>query len=517
MDLTAARLNSLQTSSLTTPSFQAVQYIYQGSHLHNQPRCWTPLQLLSVSRRRQWLHISGQHLKFLPINFGFPASHTPPRDLYSFSGHYMPTRTPSTSTSTSTSIGTMYDTGYLDRLKSNPMFGELQNLLVQECRQMQVPANLITTSWNLMHLQKASPSDIHVTSSCARDPSHPLCYWTAARRCIFSTWSYRTNCWRCESMPASVPTDSSLRRSTVLVSEKLRWLATMRYSLAHMTQSRHPLIRTTTRKESRWLPWRRRNWTSSSTSPRRSDWLWSVLTERQMFPLWIKVDNPTSKGHHTYKTHQQKGPGTTQLDTWTSITLRRQRLKRVTITWTAASIPRISMWTLMLWILIRTQNLQVCLNLTVWVHRGSKKGKSWTSIVFPDISTPDLPDNVKSTTDSAASRSPNDIFLPRSLKPVTHQSIGPGFMSLENINDNMSTLDKICGGPTVTFTPERRGQVSFVVDARVLLSFETCYAIDLGRKWWVYRKSVQQFQEEEEYLRRWISVDQRSIPKHHRR
>ena len=40
------------------------------------------------------------------------------------------------------------DSFYLQRLKSNPMFQDLQSLLVQECLHMQVPTNLINTSWN---------------------------------------------------------------------------------------------------------------------------------------------------------------------------------------------------------------------------------------------------------------------------------------------------------------------------------------------------------------------------------
>ena len=49
-----------------------------------------------------------------------------------------------------------YDPNYLKRLKSNPMFRDLQSLLLQECLQMQVPASLITTSWNLMHVPKTT-------------------------------------------------------------------------------------------------------------------------------------------------------------------------------------------------------------------------------------------------------------------------------------------------------------------------------------------------------------------------
>ncbi|CAC5387200.1 TRAPPC9 [Mytilus coruscus] len=45
------------------------------------------------------------------------------------------------------------DSLYLQRLKSNPMFQDLQTLLVQECLHMQVPTNLINTSWNSTSLK----------------------------------------------------------------------------------------------------------------------------------------------------------------------------------------------------------------------------------------------------------------------------------------------------------------------------------------------------------------------------
>ncbi|XP_067664993.1 mucin-2-like [Haliotis asinina] len=47
----------------------------------------------------------------------------------------------------------------LDRLQSNPIFQDLQKLLSQECRHLQVPASLITTSWNSNQLLTPSTVD----------------------------------------------------------------------------------------------------------------------------------------------------------------------------------------------------------------------------------------------------------------------------------------------------------------------------------------------------------------------
>ncbi|XP_071109109.1 uncharacterized protein [Haliotis cracherodii] len=47
----------------------------------------------------------------------------------------------------------------LNRLQSNPMFQDLQKLLSQECRHLQVPASLITTSWNSHQLLTPSTVD----------------------------------------------------------------------------------------------------------------------------------------------------------------------------------------------------------------------------------------------------------------------------------------------------------------------------------------------------------------------
>lgn len=55
------------------------------------------------------------------------------------------------------------DSFYLQRLKSNPMFQDLQSLLVQECLHMQVPTNLINTSWNTTPMKVPGVVDNGVT------------------------------------------------------------------------------------------------------------------------------------------------------------------------------------------------------------------------------------------------------------------------------------------------------------------------------------------------------------------
>ncbi|KAJ8321621.1 hypothetical protein KUTeg_000092 [Tegillarca granosa] len=45
-------------------------------------------------------------------------------------------------------VNPLYGSAYLERLRSNPMFRDLQMLLAQECQHMQVPTNLINPSWN---------------------------------------------------------------------------------------------------------------------------------------------------------------------------------------------------------------------------------------------------------------------------------------------------------------------------------------------------------------------------------
>ena len=82
-----------------------------------------------------------------PLHLDFP-SITPPRSPYAFYGMYSP--------ASGSDMRSLYDPSYLKRLKSNPMFRDLQSLLLQECHQMQVPASLITTSWNLMHVPKTT-------------------------------------------------------------------------------------------------------------------------------------------------------------------------------------------------------------------------------------------------------------------------------------------------------------------------------------------------------------------------
>ncbi|KAK3610021.1 hypothetical protein CHS0354_032368 [Potamilus streckersoni] len=56
------------------------------------------------------------------------------------------------------SVSTTYNSGYLNNLQRNPMFQDPQILLNQECNGVQVPANLITTSWNLMPLPSMDSS-----------------------------------------------------------------------------------------------------------------------------------------------------------------------------------------------------------------------------------------------------------------------------------------------------------------------------------------------------------------------
>ncbi|KAL3859469.1 hypothetical protein ACJMK2_009689 [Sinanodonta woodiana] len=54
--------------------------------------------------------------------------------------------------SPATTTSTEHSSGYLNNLRMNPMFQDLQMLLNEECYGVQVPSNLITTSWNLMQL-----------------------------------------------------------------------------------------------------------------------------------------------------------------------------------------------------------------------------------------------------------------------------------------------------------------------------------------------------------------------------
>ncbi|KAK3598149.1 hypothetical protein CHS0354_030671 [Potamilus streckersoni] len=74
---------------------------------------------------------------------------SPPRSPYGYYGMFSPV-TPSLSPANTP--------GYLNKLRSNPMFQDLQMLLAQECYGVQVPANLITTGWNLMHLPSIDAS-----------------------------------------------------------------------------------------------------------------------------------------------------------------------------------------------------------------------------------------------------------------------------------------------------------------------------------------------------------------------
>ncbi|WAR17301.1 PBX3-like protein [Mya arenaria] len=101
----------------------------------------------------------------IPSPLNLPAI-TPPASPYSIFGLYSPG---------SGSHGSpLCDPGYLRRLKNNPMFRDLQSLLLQECLQMQVPSNLITTSWNLMQLHKTTPSDQSTNQKAASSFQSPI-------------------------------------------------------------------------------------------------------------------------------------------------------------------------------------------------------------------------------------------------------------------------------------------------------------------------------------------------------
>ncbi|WAR17300.1 PBX3-like protein [Mya arenaria] len=101
----------------------------------------------------------------IPSPLNLPAI-TPPASPYSIFGLYSPGSGPHGSP--------FCDPGYLRRLKNNPMFRDLQSLLLQECLQMQVPSNLITTSWNLMQLHKTSPTDKSTNPKAASSLQPPV-------------------------------------------------------------------------------------------------------------------------------------------------------------------------------------------------------------------------------------------------------------------------------------------------------------------------------------------------------
>ena len=126
MDFTAATLNSLanERDNKTYPSFPAPSPMSLSR---------TPYGCLNTLPS--------------PLHLDFP-SITSPGSPYAFYGMYSP--------ATNSDRRPVHDPSYLQRLKSNPMFRDLQTLLLQECLQMQVPASLITTSWNLMHVPKTT-------------------------------------------------------------------------------------------------------------------------------------------------------------------------------------------------------------------------------------------------------------------------------------------------------------------------------------------------------------------------
>ncbi|WAR17302.1 PBX3-like protein [Mya arenaria] len=101
----------------------------------------------------------------IPTPLNLPAI-TPPASPYPIFGLYSPGSGPHGSP--------FCDPGYLRRLKNNPMFRDLQSLLLQECLQMQVPSNLITTSWNLMQLHKNTPTDQSTNHKAASSLQPPV-------------------------------------------------------------------------------------------------------------------------------------------------------------------------------------------------------------------------------------------------------------------------------------------------------------------------------------------------------
>ncbi|KAL3887855.1 hypothetical protein ACJMK2_000244 [Sinanodonta woodiana] len=68
---------------------------------------------------------------------------SPPRSPYDYSGMFSPV---------THSLSPANTPDYLSRLQRNPLLPDLHMLLTQECYGVQVPANLITTGWNLMQL-----------------------------------------------------------------------------------------------------------------------------------------------------------------------------------------------------------------------------------------------------------------------------------------------------------------------------------------------------------------------------
>ncbi|KAK3593020.1 hypothetical protein CHS0354_005383 [Potamilus streckersoni] len=81
---------------------------------------------------------------------------SPPYNHQGYYGMYSPV-TPIVSPS--------YSPGYLSNLQRNPMFHDLQMFLAEECNGVQVPANLITTGWNLMQLPSIDASANAISGS----------------------------------------------------------------------------------------------------------------------------------------------------------------------------------------------------------------------------------------------------------------------------------------------------------------------------------------------------------------
>ncbi|KAL3887659.1 hypothetical protein ACJMK2_000054 [Sinanodonta woodiana] len=81
---------------------------------------------------------------------------SPPRSPYDYSGMFSPV---------THSLSPANTPDYLSRLQRNPLLRDLHMLLTQECYGVQVPANLITTGWNLMQLPLMDSSSSAISGS----------------------------------------------------------------------------------------------------------------------------------------------------------------------------------------------------------------------------------------------------------------------------------------------------------------------------------------------------------------
>ncbi|KAL3887836.1 hypothetical protein ACJMK2_000228 [Sinanodonta woodiana] len=81
---------------------------------------------------------------------------SPPRSPYDYSGMF---------STVTNSLSPANTPRYLSRLQRNPLLRDLHMLLAQECYGVQVPANLITTGWNLMQLPLMDSSSSAISGS----------------------------------------------------------------------------------------------------------------------------------------------------------------------------------------------------------------------------------------------------------------------------------------------------------------------------------------------------------------